>query len=54
MSEKVILANFAIFVIGMFVGGNLGILLLCMLQVAKKADTLSEDLLSVLVESRDL
>ena len=50
MSEQIILAAFSIFVLGIFVGGNLGIILMCLLQLAKRADVQVEGLLLAPVE----
>jgi hypothetical protein len=47
VSEQFMWAAFAIFVLGIFVGGNLGIILMCLLQTAKRADAQVEELLSV-------
>lgn len=53
MSEQVLWIIFGVLVLGIFVGGNLGILMMCLLQVSKRADMLSEELLAVAVSSED-
>lgn len=54
MIEQIILAAFAVFVLGVFVGGNLGIMLMCLLQLSKRTGVRVEELLSVPVESGEL
>lgn len=54
MSGQILWAVFAILVLGIFIGSNLGIMLMCLLQVAKRADNMTEKLLSIPVEHDDI
>jgi hypothetical protein len=54
MSGHILWAVFAVLLLGIFIGSNLGIMLMCLLQVAKKADHISEKLTSIPVEHDDI
>ena len=54
MSGQILWIGFAVLMLGIFIGSNLGVMLMCLLQVSKKADDLNEKLLSVPVEHDDM
>ena len=50
MSTQVFSIMVAVFVLGLFIGSNLGVVLVCLLQVSKKDQTVSQELHPVPVE----
>lgn len=50
MSGQVFTSFLIVFVLGLFVGSNLGVVLMCLLQVAGRGESSDVDIVTVAVE----
>jgi hypothetical protein len=51
MSTQVFLITAAVFTLGLFLGGNLGVVLMCLLQMGDKGLPVGDDLVPLAVEA---
>ena len=54
MSGQMLWIIFAVLLLGIFVGSNLGVMLMCVLQMGKRSDIRTEELLTVYVKNDDI
>jgi hypothetical protein len=50
MSTQIFLITAAVFTLGLFLGGNLGIVLMCLLQMADSGVPVGDDLVALAIE----
>ena len=53
MSTQVFMWMVAVFVLGLFLGSNLGVVLMCLLQVAGRSSPANAELASIRVQTKD-